>query len=96
MKGSNYVLAELDRMELNHPIAAFWVISYIQRSTLKTSLKGPNLDKEDSDEYGPESPTDDNQSERDLIKLPHKRSKLSRRTIHSPDYSESDGGSITD
>ena len=67
MKGSSYVLAELDGMELSHPITAFWVIPYIQRSTLKTLSKGPNLDEEDSDEYGPESPTDDDQSEQDLI-----------------------------
>ena len=83
-------------MELSCPIAAFWVIPYIQRSTLKTLSKGPNLDEEDSDEYGPEDPTDDDQPKRDLIKLPYKQSKLPRRTIHSPDYSESDGGSITD
>ena len=95
-KGSSYVLAELDGTELSRPIAAFRVIPYIQRSTLKTLTKGPDLDEEDSDKYGPDYPTDDDKSERDLIKLPHKRPKLSRRTIHSPNYSESDGGSITD
>ena len=96
MKGNSHILAKLDRMELSRPIAAFWVIPYIQRSTLKTLSKGPNLDEEDSNEYGPKSPIDDDQSKQDLIKLSHKQFKLSRRTIHSPDYSESDGGSITD
>ena len=96
MKESNYILAELDGIELSRPIAAFQVIPYIQRSTLNTLSKGPNLDEQDSDGHGPESPTDDDQSKQDLIKLSHKRSKLSRRTIHSPNYSESDRGSITD
>ena len=65
-------------MELSCPIAAFWVIPYIQRSTLKTLSKGPNLDEEDSDEYGPKDPTDDDQPKRDLTNYP----------ISNPNYPE--------
>jgi hypothetical protein len=61
-QGSSYILTELDRMELSHPIAAFRVHPYIQWSTLRTLSKGPSLHEKDSDEYGPDSPTDDNQS----------------------------------
>ena len=62
-QGSSYVLTELDGTELSCPIAAFRVIPYIQWSTLRTLSRGPSPDEEDSDEYGPNSPTDDNQSE---------------------------------